>query len=55
MRLSSFEVNTTNGILLALMVPSFGVLNCHTLSNSINRASATSSKRGREGRFRPSE
>ena len=30
MRLSSFEVSTTKGILLALMVPSFGMLNCHT-------------------------
>jgi len=39
MRLSSFDVNTTNGMLLAFMVPSFGMLNCHTLSNSSNRAS----------------
>ena len=39
MRLSSFDVNTTKGMLLALMVPSFGMLNCHTLSISSNKAS----------------
>jgi hypothetical protein len=31
MRLSSFDVNTTKGTLLALMVPSFGMLNRHTI------------------------
>src|SRR5208282_422726 len=39
MRRSSLDVSTTNGMLLALTVPSFGMLNCHTLSNSSNKAS----------------
>jgi hypothetical protein len=40
MRLSSFDVNTTKGMLLALMVPSFGMLNCHTLSSSSKASNA---------------
>src|SRR5438876_824113 len=39
MRLSSLDVSTTNGMLLARIVPSFGMLICHTLSNSHNKAS----------------
>ena len=39
MRRSSFEVRTTNGILFACIVPSFGMLSCHTLNNSSKRAS----------------
>src|SRR5258708_10204393 len=39
MRLSSLEVSTTNGMLLARIVPSFGMLICHTLSSSNNKAS----------------
>src|SRR5712691_12885063 len=39
MRLSSLDISTTNGMLLARIVPSFGMLICHTLSNSNNKAS----------------
>jgi hypothetical protein len=36
-RLSSLDVRTTNGIVLALIVPSFGMLICHSLSISAAR------------------
>ena len=39
MRLSSFDVSTTNGGLFARIVPSLGMLSCHTLSSPNNMTS----------------
>ena len=39
MRRSSLDVSTTNGMLLARIVPSFGMLSCQTLRSSNNVAS----------------